>query len=47
MNLDKFLKFWEDLKAAYEEEYDEEFSSADDILAEYGVRKILPNYRKR
>ena len=46
MNLDEFLKFWEDLKAAYEEEYDEEFSSADDILAEYGVRKILPNYRE-
>lgn len=46
MNLDEFLKFWEDLKAAYEEEYDEEFSLADDILAEYGVRKILPNYRE-
>lgn len=45
MNLDEFLKFWKDLKAAYEEKYNVEFSSAEDILAEYGYRKTIPNYR--
>ncbi len=46
MNLDEFLKFWQELQNAYKEEYNEELSSADDILAEYGERKRSPLTRE-